>query len=113
MKYLTLELIKSHVRIDGNYEDALLQLYGETAEETVMIYLNRGKTVDDAYNSLVAEYGSLPSAIKQATLMLVDVSYQYRSPVSPNNMSSVPYTFEILVKPYMKLSGYGESPSNT
>ena len=49
MKYLTLELIKSHVRIDGNYEDALLQLYGESAEETVMIYLNRGKTVDDAY----------------------------------------------------------------
>jgi hypothetical protein len=36
--------------------------------------------------------------------MLVDVSYQYRSPVSAQNMSIVPYTFDLLVKPYVKLT---------
>ena len=36
--------------------------------------------------------------------MLVDVSYQYRSPISPTNVSVVPYTFDILVKPYMRLA---------
>jgi hypothetical protein len=36
--------------------------------------------------------------------MLCDVSYQYRSPISINNLSIVPYTFDLLVKPYMRLT---------
>ena len=35
--------------------------------------------------------------------MLVDISYTYRSAISPTNVSMVPYTFDVLVKPYMKL----------
>lgn len=40
----------------------------------------------------------------QAGLMLVDNSYLQRSPASSLNMSAVPYTFDLLVKPYMKLT---------
>ena len=42
MKWLTLELIKKHSRIDSNVEDDLLTLYGESAEDTVLNYI--GKT---------------------------------------------------------------------
>lgn len=97
MKFLTLEWIKQHSRIDYNCEDELLKLYGESAEDTVLEYLNRSLA------DLVATYGDVPAPIRQAALMLVDVSYQYRSPVSPTNVSVVPYTFDILVKPYMIL----------
>lgn len=97
MKFLTLEYIKLHSRIDFDCEDVLLELYGEAAEDTVMNYLNR------PLSDIVSTYGDVPAAIKQAALLLVDVSYQYRSPVSPTNVSVVPYTFDILIKPYMIL----------
>ena len=103
MKYLSLEYIKQHSRIDYDCEDGLLEMYGDSAEETVAQYLNRGKTVDEMVADLKEVYGHVPAPIYHATLMLVDVSYQYRSPISPTNVSVVPYTFDILVKPYMKL----------
>ena len=57
-----------------------------------------------SYEEIIDTYGGeMPAPLVQAALMLVDVSYQYRSPVSPNNLNIVPYTFDILIKPYMKL----------
>ena len=103
MKFLSLEYIKQHSRIDFDCEDGLLELYGDSAEDTLAQYLNRGKTVEEMVESLKEEYGKIPANIYHAALMLVDVSYQYRSPISPTNVSVVPYTFDILVKPYMKL----------
>lgn len=103
MTILTLEYIRAHSRIDTNAEDSLLTLYGNAAEETIASYLNRGKTVNEMVSSLTEEYGAVPSAIMQAALMLVDVSYQYRAPVGPANAYVIPYTFDILVKPYMIL----------
>lgn len=97
MKYITLEYIKQHSRIDYDCEDSLLEIYGEAAEETVLNHLNR------SYDDLVEAYGGVPKPIMQATLMLVDVSYQYRSPVNATSVSVVPYTFDILIKPYMQL----------
>lgn len=97
MKFLTLEYIKQHSRIDFDCEDTMLTLYGEAAEDTLLNYLNR------SYDDLLETYDTMPSALIQAALMLVDVSYQYRSPISPANVSIVPYTFDILVKPYMRL----------
>lgn len=97
MKYLTLDYIKQHSRIDYCCEDELLKLYANSAEDTVMNYLNR------SFEDLIEEYGQVPPAIMHATLMIVDVSYQYRSPISPQNLYTVPYTFDVLVKPYMIL----------
>ena len=97
MKYLTLELIKSHSRIEYDCEDALLELYGEAAEETVLNITGR------SYDDFLSEYGEVPKAVVQASLMLVDVSYSQRSPVGVQQMHAVPYTFDLLIKPYMKL----------
>ena len=98
MKYLSLEYIKQHSRIDYDCEDGLLEAYGDSAEETVLNLLNR------TYEDIVEVYGQVPAPIKHASLMLVDLSYNNRSPVSPQNMYQVPYTFDLLLKPYMKLA---------
>ena len=103
MKFLTLEYIKQHSRIVGDAEDELLTLYGEAAEETVLNWINR------SYENVIEAYGEVPMAVKQAALMLVDTSYQYRSPITPGNVSVVPYTFDVLVKPYMKLTANNEN----
>lgn len=103
MQFLTLEYIKQHSRVDYDTEDDLLGLYGDAAESVLAQHLGRGKTVDEMVASLTEEFGEIPLPIFQAALMLVDVSYQYRSPISPSNIYVVPYTFDILVKPYMIL----------
>lgn len=100
MKWLTLKQIKAQLRIEPYYtdEDTLLEMYGDSAEEVLLNYLNR------TYEEVAEKYDGIPAPLRHASLMLVDTSYQYRSPVSAQNMSIVPYTFDILVKPYMKLS---------
>lgn len=97
MKFLTLTDIKAHSRIDYDCEDSLLELYGGAAEDTLLNHI--GMT----YEQLIAKYTNVPTPLVQAALMLVDVSYQHRNPVSSQNMSVVPYTFDILVKPYVIL----------
>ena len=98
MKWLTIDYIKQHSRLDFSDEDSVLDLYGSAAEETVLNYLNR------TYQELLEQYGEVPAPIRQATLLLVDHSYTQRSPASAQNMSIVPYSFDILVKPYMRLA---------
>lgn len=97
MKWMKIDYIKQHSRIDYDCEDALLELYAESAEATVLNYLNR------SYEELIEAYGSVPQPVVQATLMLVDLSYTHRSPISQANLYVVPYTFDLLLKPYMIL----------
>ena len=98
MKWLTLEKIKMHSRIDYNDEDELLTLYGESAED--MIENVTGKK----YAEIMEEYGEIPKPLYYASLMLVECSYTQRSPVTMTNLAHVQYTFVCLVKPYMKLT---------
>lgn len=104
MKWLTFELIKAQLRLDdeqAGLERTLLEFYGESAEATVLQLTRR--TVDN----LVEEYGEVPRPLIHASLMLVDLSYQHRTMVSVQSMSMVPYTFDLLVKPYMRLTTDG------
>ena len=98
MKWLTLQRIKQQLRIEQDFhdEDELLEMYGESAEATVLNLLGR------SYEDVMESYGAVPKPIIHATLMLCDIIYQHRSPVSPQNMSVVPYTFDFLLKPYMR-----------
>jgi uncharacterized phage protein (predicted DNA packaging) len=101
MKFLTLDNIKSQLRLDEQQafdEHDLLELYGDAAEEMVLNTLNR--TITDIFE----QYGTVPKALVQAGLMLVAQSYQHREPASPQNLSAVPYTFDLLLKPYMRLT---------
>lgn len=97
MNILTLTEIKAHTRIDENTEDAVLELYGESAEELVLNLCNR------TLESLYEEYGKIPSSIKHACLMLVAHSYNNRQPASMQTLDTVPYTLDALIKPYMIL----------
>lgn len=110
MKWLTFELIKAQLRLDDQQaalERSLLELYGDAAEETVLALTCRTEASLRTIGG-----GSIPSRIIQASLMLVDLSYKERSPVSSQNMSSVPYTFDLLIKPYMRLSGNDNDNDN-
>lgn len=101
MKYITLEYIKAHSRIDELRENLgetdLVILYAESAEQTVLNYLNR------SLEDLIDNYAEVPAPVMHATLMLVDLSYMQRSPISVQNLYTVPYTFDVLLKPYMIL----------
>lgn len=98
MKYLTIDMIRSHSRIDFDCDDAMLTLYADAAEEVTL------KMLQKSYDDLIDEYGEVPKPVIQATLFLVDNSYNNRSPASTQQMWTVPYTYDFLLKPYMKLT---------
>lgn len=99
MKWLTLERVKKHLRLDASntQEDDLLQLYATAAEDTILNLCNR------SYDCLLECYGEVPKPIQNASLLLVENQYTQRSAISPTNLSAVPYSFDLLVKPYMIL----------
>lgn len=100
LKWLTLEGIKAQCRIEPDFhdEDDLLVEIGEGAEETVLNLCNR------TYENLIETYGKVPVSLIRASKLLVDIGYQYRSPVSGQNMYLVPYALDIMLKPYMRLA---------
>ena len=99
MKWLTLERVKKHLRLDASntQEDDLLTLYANSAEDAILNLCNR------SYDCLLECYGEVPKPIQNASLLLVENQYTQRSVVSPTNLSAVPYSFDLLVKPYMIL----------
>lgn len=99
MKYLTLDYIKEQSRIDFGDDDELLSLYAEAAETATLNYI--GRSVDELKKM---NGGTMPVPVVQATLMIVDHLYQQRSPTSSIKLSSVPYTFDFLVLPYVRLT---------
>ena len=101
MKFLTFEQIKAQLRLDdeqAELEKDLLEIYGEAAEDMVLNTCHR--TITDIFE----QYGMVPKALVQAGLMLVAQSYQHREPASPQNLYAVPYAFDLLLKPYIKLT---------
>ena len=109
MKFLTFDQIKAQLRLDdaqATEEHDLLELYGDAAEDMVLNTLNR--TMED----IVEQYGTVPKALVQAGLMLVAQSYQHREPASPQNLYAVPYAFDLLLKPYMRLTTSSATNNN-
>lgn len=101
MKFLTFDMIKAQLRLDdeqAKLEYDLLKEYGEAAEDTVLNICNR--TLED----IIEQYGQVPAPLRNAARMLVDNAYKERSPVSPQNMLPVPYSFDLMLKPYMRLT---------
>lgn len=108
MKWLTLDKIKAQLRIDPSFtlEDEILTMYGESAEDSVLDIIRR------SYTEVMEKYGKVPTPLVHASLMLVDLSYKERGPVSSQNLYQVPYAIDMKLKPYMKLADdEGQSPS--
>ena len=100
MKFLTIDYIKQHSRIDFDCEDGVLATYGASAEKTLLTYIRR--TLDNVRDM---NDGDIPPDIYHAALMLTEQAYNHRGPVSPTNMSVVGYAFDMKVKPLMRLDG--------
>lgn len=105
MKWLTLDWIKDHSRIDFDEDDKVLELYGEDAEDTVLNIIGR------SYTELIELYGEVPKPLWVAALMLVEVDYNHRSATAMRNMYDVRYGFDLRIKPYVKLAS--DSNNNT
>lgn len=96
MRYLTLEDIKQQLRMDLGFtdDDALLETYGDAAEDFVEQHLNRALDDICADNS-----GELPKNIKAALLMLVDYLYDHSG---GGQNEDIPNAFWILMKTKQK-----------
>lgn len=99
MKFLTLEQIKAQCRIEEDFtlEDSKLTLYGDSAEQVIFNMCQR------PYEDFIETYGAIPQDVVHAALLLVTASYEHNAAVSMQNLSMVPYGFDMLVKPYMRL----------
>lgn len=100
MKFLTLEQIKAQCRIEEDFtlEDSKLTLYGDSAEQVIFNMCQR------PYEDFIETYGEIPKDVVHAALLLVTASYEYRSAVSMQNLSIVHYSFDTLIKSYMRLT---------
>ena len=100
MKWLTLPIIKQQLRIEPDYtdEDDRLTSYGNSAEDTILYLCDR------TYDDFISNYGKIPTQIVEASLLLVNLSYEQRSPITQYHMSSVGYSFDMKVKPFMRLT---------
>ena len=102
MKFLTFEQIKAQLRLDdeqAEMERTRLEGMAMAAEEAVLTIMRRS-LVD-----VILTYNGLPQRLIQVTLLLVDEWYQRRSSVEQGQLSPVPYAFDFMLKPMMRLTG--------
>lgn len=102
MKFLTFQEIKDQLRLDdeqAELERTRLEGMAEAAEEAVLEIIRR-PLID-----VIVTYNGLPKRLIQVTLLLVDEWYQHRATVVPGTLSPVPYAFDFMLKPMMRLAG--------
>ena len=102
MKFLTFEQVKQQLRLsDEQAELERIRLEGmaEAAEDAVLTIIRR------PLRNVKQVYGHVPQKLIQVTLLLVDDWYQHRGTVENYSMSAVPYAFDFMLKPMMRLSG--------
>ena len=97
MNWITLEQIKQNSRIDFDYDDSLVTRCGNAAEAVILKLTRR------TYGNIEDLYGQKPDDLVGAALLLADVGYKHRSPVSETNKSVIPYTFDFMIADYMRL----------
>ena len=100
MKFLDLKQIKAqlHIEPDFTLEDDNLTRYGDSAEQVIFNLCRR------PYEDFIETYGAIPQDVVHAALLLVTASYEHRSAVSMQNLSIVHYSFDTIIKPYMRLT---------
>lgn len=97
-KYVSLDLVKKHVRADDfTADDEYLEILCNSAEEHIITM-----TQAEESDLVAAGDGDLPLQLKQAVLLLVGHWYNQREGVS-SNLSAIPYGIDALVKPFRVL----------
>lgn len=103
MKWITLDEIKEQLRIEPDYDDEndKLTRYGNSAEATILNLT--GRTFEELKAMNPTGEDKIPDDLWEATILLVTVSYEHSSAVSQYQLYGVPYSFNMKIKPYMKL----------
>ena len=99
LKWLSLDAIHAHCRIDFNCEDAELEQMGITAEQAILDLTRR------TYDNFIDTYGRIPDPIFNASLLLVQNIYNNRDAGTAQQNYATLYGFDFLLKNYMVLTG--------
>ena len=116
LQIVTLGELKAQMRVEESVEDALITQYGIAAERQIISDTRRsldelcvmgymeyyGTDVPEGITPGVAWF---PFPLKVAILMFAANLYRNREPVAAGvTVQAVPYTLEVMVKPYVKLA---------
>lgn len=89
---------KIHLRVDGNEEDSIIQLYIDAALEKTSAILGRKIIATDATPSDETEVAFNP-ALKAACLLYIGMLFAHREAVS-NGLAELPLGYYDLLRPY-------------
>lgn len=109
MKWLTLELIKAHCRIDSNIENALLTTYGNAAEQGLLLVMRR--TWENVRENFSED--DIQGPLTVAALLLVEHLYLNRGPKENVQGYQIPYTVDYYIKPFMRLASDNNEQTTT
>ena len=116
LQIVTLDELKTQMRVEESIEDSLITQYGIAAERQIIGDTRRsldelcvmgykeyhGTEVPEGITPGVAWF---PSPLKVAILMFTANLYRNREPVAAGvTVQAIPYTLEVMVKPYVKLA---------
>ena len=114
LKYVTMAELKQQMRVDYEEEDSIIRAYGRAAEDAIVKGTSRSEDellrmgyeeemgqVPTAEEMVGVEY--FPSRLKVAILMFAANLYRNREPVASVAQNAVPYSFDVLTKPYKRL----------
>lgn len=99
LKWLSIDAIHTHCRIDFNCEDAELEQMGIAAEQAILDLTRR------TYENFIDTYGRIPDPIFNASLLLVQNLYNNRDAGTAQQNYATLYGFDFLLKNYMVLTG--------
>ena len=99
LRWLNLNAIHQHCRIDFNCEDAELEQFGMAAEQAILDLTRR------TYENFIDTYGRIPDPIFNATLLLVQSLYKNRDAEEQRDSKEIAFGFAFMVKNYMYLAG--------
>ena len=91
-------------------EDTLLTAYGSASENALLRVCNR------TYDDLLENFGEdgekggkvVPPDFRIAALMLAKHLYEHRGPTENVSLSMVPYSIDLFIKPFMRLTSAEE-----
>ena len=99
LKWLNLDAIHQHCRIDMNGEDAELEQMAMTAEQAILDLTRR------TFENFIDTYGRIPDPIFNASLLLVQSLYKNRDAEEQRDSKEIAFGFSFMVKNYMVLTG--------
>jgi hypothetical protein len=98
LKWLTLDAIHQHCRIDFNCEDAELLQMAMAAEQSILDLTRR------TYANIIDTYGRIPDPLFNASLLMVQSLYKNRDAEEQRDSKQIAFGLEYMVKNYMCLT---------